>query len=83
MSIGMMTLQIIIFLLGATEDTEFAESELEPNTEYLYRVASVKDGKEDRASGPSTIRTEAFETVPVSKNEYSSLVASRHRKKEC
>ena len=68
-------------LVKTTDDTKFAESELEPNTQYKYIVASVKNGKKDITSNPITIKTEIFETVPVSKNEYSLLVVSDTEKR--
>jgi hypothetical protein len=69
-------------LVNTTDDTKFAESELEPNTQYKYIVASFKNGKKDITSNPITIKTKIFDTVPISKNEYSSLVASDAEKKD-
>lgn len=68
-------------LVGATKDTKFTESKLEPNTQFIYKVASIKSGNEDLVSDPIRIKTEAIEIVPISKNEYLSLAASDTEKK--
>lgn len=68
-------------LVGVTKDARFSESKLEPYTEYIYKVASFKNGKEEIVSDPFRIKTEFFEAVPISKNEYASLVSSATEKK--
>ncbi|MFL0267974.1 tetratricopeptide repeat protein [Candidatus Clostridium radicumherbarum] len=46
-------------LIGVTKDTKFTESNLEPETVYTYKIASIKDGKEDIVSDFISVKTEA------------------------
>lgn len=69
-------------LVGETKDTKFVESKLVPDTQFTYKVASIKYGKEDIVSDSIKITTEANELVPISKNEYSSRIAFDIEKKK-